>query len=258
MSETRSLGNNTPSAGHDVESQAYGQTLWLTLNRPEAGNKLTTTMLIQIADAIRQANADKSINTLMLNANGPDFCLGGELGRYWDMDPKDIQQFADAFIDALLQIRGSAIPVILSAVGRVWGGGVCLLDAADVVIVRKDISIAIPEVISGRPPVLSFIGSFRNIPEKTVMRMALSGEAIDASEALRIGLVSLIADDEPKQKELCETWIDIIIKAGSNTTHVIKQLRTAADCTRYDQQLRSAGAMLAKALLPDTPDIKSL
>jgi methylglutaconyl-CoA hydratase len=242
------LANNINHGGEDVICRTDGQTLRITLNRPDAGNRLTAAMFLRITDFLRSINGSATIKAVVMDANGPDFCLGGELGRYWEMEPEEIKRFADAFIDALLEIRNCAVPVVLSAAGRIWGGGVCLLDAADIVIIRDDAAVAIPEVLDGRPPVLSFIGAYRNIPEKTLMRIALSGEAINASEALRIGLVSAVAHGEAEQVVLCESWVQKAVDAGNNPSHIIKALRAAADCGQYERQLSAAGVLLVKAL----------
>ncbi|MCL2060554.1 MAG: enoyl-CoA hydratase-related protein [Oscillospiraceae bacterium] len=238
--------------GVGVICQTRGQTLRLTLNRPDEGNRLTVDMLAAIANAIRGID-DSSVRAVVIDANGPDFCLGGELGRFWEMSLSDIERFANTFIDMLLRIRGCAAPVILSAAGRVWGGGMCLLDAADIAIVSGNVSIAVPEVLGGRPPVLSFMGAYRNIPEKTLMRMALSGEGLGAAEALRLGLVSAVADSAAEQAALCEEYVNMAERASQNPAGVIKELRVAADGSEYERQLRAAGALLPKALLSGQP-----
>jgi len=245
------LENRTVNKG-GVICQKEGGVLRLTLDRPDAGNRLTISMLRAIARAVGGAGNDTEIKVAVIGANGLDFCLGGELGNFWEMEPVEIDDFANAFIEALLHIRNCPVPVIVNVAGRAWGGGVCLVDAADLAAARVGASFAIPEILGGRPPVLSFMSASRSLPEKTLMRLALTGAEIDADEALRRGMVSAVGEGEEGVDGICGTWINGILQSAENPVNVIKKLRAEADCGMYERQLRAAGGLLVQALLGST------
>lgn len=87
-------------------------------------------------------------------------------------------------------------PIIAVCDGEMSGGSLALALASDIRVGSEGATFAVPDVAEGRMPVAGTIARLvRLAGAGNASRMVLTGEAIDAAEALRIGLVSEVAAD---------------------------------------------------------------
>ena len=237
------------NTNEDLLVGSSGGTLRITLNRPDKGNRLTTGMLNRIQGELRCVGYPESdISCVVLGAGGDDFCLGGDLGKYTQMDSWEIRRFADALVDGLLAIRDCKVPVIVCLNGRVEGGGLSVAEACDIAIAARGSTFAIPEIIAGLPPVVSFSSCSRAFSTKALMRMAISGVGVDAEEALANGLITEIAQDAEDLNSRVARWIREIESKGPSAIRTVKELRATVDCGRYKRQLDEAKSLLIQTL----------
>ena len=128
----------------------------ITLNRPEAKNTLSETMLDSLSSALREANSDGP-RLIVLTNTGNTFCAGADLtaGRVGvSGDGGASVSLADLFTT----LRDSSIPVIGKINGHAVGGGVGLMAACDLSYVRSDAKIGFTEVRLGvAPAVISVV-----------------------------------------------------------------------------------------------------
>lgn len=179
-----------------------GAVVTVTLNRPEARNALTPEMLCRLADAFASYEVDSALRALIITGAGEHaFCAGGDLGSTIPLltgakeptDEWDRRLLEDAAVMATFGFRESVgvKPVIAAVNGACMAGGFELLLGTDIRIAADHAQFALPEVSRG---VLPFAGAIarlpRQIPHCIAMQLMLTGTAIDAGEALRIGLVN--------------------------------------------------------------------
>lgn len=87
-------------------------------------------------------------------------------------------------------------PIVAAVSGEVSGGTLALALAADIRIAGADATFSVPEVAQGRLPVAGTIARLvRLVGPGNAARLVLTGDPIDAAQALRIGLVSEVAPD---------------------------------------------------------------
>ena len=164
----------------------------LTFDRPQAGNSLAPTTVTALAQAWHDFAIDDDVWVVIVTGAGERFfCTGTDL----KLTPPP----AESFAATLLNDRGIRLtppttftkPVIAAINGMAIGGGLEIALASDLRIAADTAQFGLSEVKVGS---LAGQGGTqrlpRAIPQAMAMKMLLTGDRIDAVEALRIGLVS--------------------------------------------------------------------
>lgn len=171
---------------------------WITLNRPAAMNAISMAVREQLPAALRRADDDPAVRCIVLRGAGErafsagadikEFSAAASPGAYREARVR--QHWIQAF-DAVRK------PMIAAVHGVCFGGGLEIALACDIRVAGVAAKFALPEVklaiipgAGGTQRLSRVIGLGR------AMDMILSGEPIDAEEALRIGLISRIAREE--------------------------------------------------------------
>lgn len=127
------MTNGTATA--EFLSEAKDGVLTLTLNRPDALNALTGTMLRGLADAVSKAGRDKAVRVIALAAAGRAFCAGADLGdvkkRMADGKFEHGDELRKAFNPLIVAIRRVEKPVVCAINGTAAGAGASLALACD-------------------------------------------------------------------------------------------------------------------------------
>jgi E-phenylitaconyl-CoA hydratase len=165
----------------------------ITLSRPEAMNALDPETLAELNEAFQRANADSEVRVVILTGAGEKaFCTGSDLKK--TMPPKE--SFAELTFGRpkwLYPFAGMDIdkPVICAINGYALAGGLELALACDIRIASINAQFGQSEVCIGSIPAA---GGTQRLPRmigmSDAMLMMLTGNRLDAEEALRIGLVS--------------------------------------------------------------------
>ena len=176
----------------ELLEEVRGQTLWLTINRPERRNALNGPVIKGLAEAIAQAGNAKDLRAIVLTGAGDQaFCAGADLqsGGSFAFDYSDPYI---AYANLLRCARASVIPMIARVNGACMAGGMGLLAMCDMAVAASHARFGLPEVKVGLFPmqVLSVLQHL--IPRRVLTQMCITGEPIDAQTALSIGLVNLV------------------------------------------------------------------
>src|SRR5258706_3118573 len=167
----------------------------ITINRPEALNSLDPETLVALNDAFQKANAEPEIRAVVVTGAGQKaFCTGSDLKK--TMPPKE--SFAELTFGRLHRyypFAGVDIdkPTVCAANGYALAGGMELALACDIRIASPNAQFGQSEVKVGSIPAA---GGTQRLPRAVglsdAMLMLLTGDRIDADEALRMGLFSRV------------------------------------------------------------------
>ncbi len=162
----------------------------ITLNRPEAQNSITPAMLTELSAALEAAASDTECRLIVLDAAGPAFCVGMDVGSAADSRPDEVG--GAAFYSLLHRLSTHPKVVVAAVAGRVVGGGVGLAAACDYVWATPDSSFALPEMLWGLLPccVLPFVILRSGV--QFARSMTLSTLPVDADLAWQRGLVDQV------------------------------------------------------------------
>ena len=169
----------------------------VTLNRPEAMNAIDPETRAALRDTWRRAAADDSVRCLLFTGAGDKaFCTGSDLKK--TMPPKE--SFAELSFGAVglgNMTAGMELdkPIVCAVNGYAFGGGMELALACDIRIASSNAQFALTEVRLGSIP---GAGGTQRLPrligQSDAMLMLLTGDRMDAAEALRTGLVSRVVE----------------------------------------------------------------
>ena len=165
---------------------------WITLNRPTAQNRVNLQMATEFHDVCQRIGQDDGVRVVVVTGAGDIFCAGDE-----DV-PSALESDAPEWeITSHMELRRTASflgeiekPVVVAVNGDALGHGLEMALACDVRIAAAGARMGLPQISQGTIP---WDGGTQRLP-RVVGRawatdMLLTGRVIDATEALRIGLV---------------------------------------------------------------------
>ena len=170
---------------------------WITLNRPEQRNPLSSQMLDELTTAISAAGDDPQVRAVVITGAGRVFSAGHdlrEMGRQGEEDIETQQARMKSILEQcavmMLGIVHSPKAIIACVQGTATAAGCQLVSACDLAIAADSAMFCTPGVNIGGFCTTPLVGIGRNIHRKHAMALALTGDAIPAAEAERIGLIN--------------------------------------------------------------------
>ena len=194
-----------------------GPVLHVTLNRPEQRNAMSLAMVLELRQALAQAEADGTTRVIVLRGAGGHFCAGGDIK---DMararltlgdNPDAIVDVNQAFGDLCVAYAGTGLAVVAVVQGTVMGGGFGLACVADVTLADDSVVFRLPETSLGLVP--AQVGPFlvERLGYAEAKRLAVTGATVDAPTALRLRLVHEVhAEAQALDAALLRVLADIL------------------------------------------------
>lgn len=213
----------------------------LTLDAPESLNALTIADLQALRTALRDCQDDDAVRVIVLTGAGERaFCTGANLKATL---PPSSGFATGAFkgLDAEAKLGGYTRlidlsdleiwkPMIAAINGYCLGGGLELALQCDLRIAADNASFALPEAQVASVPAAGGVQYLlRAVPAAHAMKLALTGERIDAAEALRIGLVS----DVLSRAQLMSTALSLATRIAANGPLAVQAIKKLAVQTAH-------------------------
>src|SRR6202042_615870 len=175
----------------DAVIEQRGHVLIVTMNRPEARNALSPSMMALMRQAWDPVDADPGIRVCVLTGAGGAFCAGADLKAMTSDQPGSrLGDFAPAVIEPLRKGRRLTKPLIAAVEGPAIAGGTEILQATDIRVAGASARFGVSEARWGLFPLGgSAVRLPRQIPYTLAADLLLTGRHISAAEALSIGLI---------------------------------------------------------------------
>jgi enoyl-CoA hydratase len=178
-----------------VERDDARRVALLRLNRPRQLNALNGEVMDQLCDALETLDRDDAIRCVVVTGNERAFAAGADIAEMATATPIDMLRTNR--IAQWDRVRRISKPVIAAVSGWCLGGGCELAMALDLIVAGESARFGQPEINLGVIPGAGGTQRLtRAIGKSRAMEMILTGEPIDAREALRLGLVSRVVPDE--------------------------------------------------------------
>ena len=191
------MNTNTISSEPLLLSEVSGGVCWLTLNRPQQRNPLSSGMIGAIHQGIVDAGSDPQVRVIVLASSGPVFSAGHDLKEMNGTPPDGVANRGDhigSILDQcsamMLSIMHCPKAVIACVQGTATAAGCQLVSACDLAIASDDVCFCTPGVNIGSFCTTPLVGIGRNIHRKHAMEMALIGDMLSADDAVRMGLIN--------------------------------------------------------------------
>ncbi len=203
----------------------------ILLNRPNRRNALSQEVVKLLLEAFEDFQQERSVRAVILTGTGNTFCSGTDLQELQDIAAQpdameawqaDTRQFLE-LIEYMLRFPK---PIIAAVNGWIVGSGAALMLAADVVIAGTSARILMPEskrgLISGiAAPLLAF-----RVGTGPAANILLSGNTIDANQALKLSLFHETVEDDfvwARSQELCKQFAMGAIQSHQLTKRLLNE-----------------------------------
>jgi enoyl-CoA hydratase/carnithine racemase len=183
-----------PSSG-PLAAERRGSALWLTIQREDRRNAMSHAVLAEMAQAIAQAQDDRSVRAIVITGAGSKaFCAGADL-QSAQVFTTDYSEPYGHLARLLRVAKASNVPLVARVNGACLAGGMGLLAMCDLAVAAPHAIFGLPEVKVGVFPaqVLTVLQSL--IPRRKLAELCITGEPMTAAEALAIGLVNHVDED---------------------------------------------------------------
>ena len=245
------------------ERSEGGHVLYLTIDNPGKLNSLGRALMSEIVEGVAAAAADPGLRLAILTGAGERAFVGGaDIGEIAALDRDGARSFITLVHRCCDAFRRLPVPVIARIDGYALGAGLELACACDLRVASDRSVFGMPEVRIGIPSVVEAALLPKLIGQGRARRLLLTGETIDAAEALAWGLVDVVVPHHALD-EAVEALARPILAAGPEAVRLQKslildweELPTAAAVQRgidcfvsafdTDEPARMAGAMLAQ------------
>jgi len=194
------------------------QGVWvLTVSRPEALNALNSTVLNEMAEALRQIGEmsyDDARALIITGAGEKAFVAGADIKEIHELDEEKAKIFAQRGQSIFHELTLLKIPVIAAVNGFALGGGCELALGCDFIYASENAKFGLPEVSLGLIP--GFGGTVRMaraIGQRRARELTYTGNMVTAQEAHTMGLVNKVFPQTELMAGVMKTVEAILSKA---------------------------------------------
>jgi enoyl-CoA hydratase/carnithine racemase len=238
----------------------------ITLNRPEKRNAMNWPMLHEFYAAVKRAGTEDGVGAVVITGSGGSFCAGTDLAALNDT-PEDERSTRGAASDDApppFQIAACPRPVIAAVDGAAMGMGAEFVTQCDVRIASTNAKFGFVFVLRGLVSDTG-AGSFllpRIIGPTEALRLLLSGEVIDAQQALELGFVTRVvapedlaaAAEEEARRYLKASPFAVdrmkrLVYGGMHNdlhTHMVQTAKLLAECFHSEDHAEGVAAFLER------------
>ncbi len=186
------------------------KTAYITVNRPDKLNALNTLVLKELAEILATLEANDDVRGIILTGAGDKaFVAGADIKEFQEFSPDDAWQLSKAGQeDVMDELYTFPKPVIAAINGFALGGGLELAMACHIRVASEQAKMGLPEVSLG---IIPGYGGTQRLPQLVgrgkALEMIMTGDMIDAQDALQWGLVNHVVPPE-KLISTCEKLLE--------------------------------------------------
>ena len=232
-------------------TELVGNTLILTMNRPEARNALSGEMLQLMGEAWDRVNEDPDIRVAILTGAGGAFCAGADLTAMTQSHPGDAFKaeqegrgsgggsgMATGVVKPLLKGFRLTKPLLAAVEGPAVAGGTEILQATDIRVAGESARFGVSEVRWSLFPLGgSTVRLRRQIPYTVAADILLTGRHIRAAEAKEIGLIGYVVPDGQALEKALEI-ADMICANGPVAVQAVLRALRETEGLPEDEAMR--------------------
>lgn len=201
-----------------------GPVATITLNRPDAKNRLDIAAMQLLGEHLRATAADPAVRVVIMTGSGSTFCSGADLaGAVAATEGGFAAGGTSALADLLVAMLDHPKPLIARVQGHVAGGGNGLVAACDLAIASADARFAFSEVRVGVAPAIISVVCLQVMHRRDAQELLLTGERVTAERVLRAGLVTAVAEADGLDAAV-QGFVDALLMGGPEALRNTKEL----------------------------------
>ena len=235
--------------------QKMGKVAKITMNRPEVRNAQTRNMLCELDRAFAEAAEDEEVRVIVLAGAGPDFSAGHDLGSREGLEerkvearwtnqlpggvPPRVKFEEEIYLNTALRWRDIPKPTIAQVQGNAIIAGFMLALACDLIVAAENAKF-LEHAIRWAAPSGEFCHHPWDLGARKAKELLFTGDAINAHEAYRLGLVNMVVPVERLEEET----LKLANKIAANDPFILqlakRTINECQDIMGYRQALRAA------------------
>jgi len=185
----------------------------LTLNRPQAFNALSESMLKALQAELDAVAADEGARAVVIGASGKAFCAGHDLK---EMRAEPSQAYYEGLFAQcgrmMMTIQRLPVPVIARVQGIATAAGCQLVAMCDLAVAAREARFAVSGVNLGLFCATPSVALSRNLSRKAAFEMLVTGAFISAEQAQAKGLINRVVDADQLDAEVEALVASIVAK----------------------------------------------
>lgn len=231
-----------------IKSEMKGSVAVISLNRPDKYNAFIREMSLELQQAIDEAAGRETVRAILLTGNGKAFCSGQDLSEAIHPEGPGIRKIVEEHYNPIiLKIRHAKKPVIAAVNGVAAGAGANIALACDIILVNQSATFIqafskiglIPD--SGGTYMLPRLIGFHR-----ALALCMTGDKVTAGEALNMGLVYKVFDDDKFWDEVM-AFANTIASMPTLGLVYTKELFNQSMNHTLEEQLQAEGEFQVKA-----------
>lgn len=196
----------------------------ITLNRPEAKNRLDVASMGMVREFLADSASDDSVRVVVLTGTGTTFCSGADLaGAVAATDGGFAAGGTGGLVDLLVDMLDHPKPIIGRIQGHVAGGGNGLVAACDIAVASADARFAFSEVRVGVAPAIISVVCLQVMQRRDAQELLLTGDRVTAARALQSGLLTGVAEADALDAAV-QGYVDALLMGGPEALRNTKDL----------------------------------
>ena len=196
----------------------------VTLDSPSNRNALSRQLVADCHDALDEIEAasgedGSGVRAIVLTHVPPVFCAGADLKERSSGVPDSAP-----FVRLFTRLMDAPQPTIAAVKGPVRAGGVGLMAACDLVVVRHDVEFALTEVRLGLVAAMISVPIFRRVNAAHMAAAFLTGEKFSAEHARSVGLITHVGEDDEEVDRIVNELCEGVLLGAPTAVAVTKQV----------------------------------
>lgn len=203
----------------------------ITVNRPDKLNALNRQTLLELREAISDAQASEDVRVIVLTGSGDKaFVAGADIGEIREQTAIQARAFSAMGQDLMSRIQASDKPVIAAINGFALGGGMELTLACHLRFASSNARLGLPEIKLGIMP--GFGGTqrlLRLVGTTRALELALTGEPVTAERAQELGVVNRVVEPDELKAAIAEMAARLAKAAPEAVRGILQAINQGAD-----------------------------
>ena len=236
-----------------LEMDGAGRVARITIDNRARLNVLSTPIIRQLTDAMRELYGDPELRAAILTGAGERAFVGGaDIAELAELDTTSAYPYITRLHLACAAIRKMPVPVIARIDGYCLGGGLEIAVSCDLRVASTASTFGMPEVRLGIPSVIEAAVLTRLIGPGKTRQLVYTGEPIDADEAAACGLVDKVVPPDALDESV-DAWARAIGSAGPRAIRLQKALVRRWDDIPLDHAIQAGMRSFTMAFATDEP-----
>ncbi|RME92847.1 MAG: hypothetical protein D6767_02290 [Candidatus Hydrogenedentota bacterium] len=206
-----------------VAVQTRNKITIISLNRPEKRNALNPEMIRELTSLFQSINS----GVILLRGEGKAFCAGADLAYMKNMKNFSYEENVQDSLELAKLFRSMvecSVPILCTAHGAVYGGGIGLVAASDIAIVTEDTQFCFSEVRLGLAPAVISPYVISRIGQAKAKKLFLTAEVFSAQEALEFNLADNVSETVEEMEKESIALAELMLKNGQEAMKAVKKM----------------------------------